>query len=66
MTFAAKCMDLEMIILNGVSQIKINIIWHHSYVESKKNDTNEPIHKTENKPAKQIHGDQSGSGGGIN
>ena len=34
--FAATRMDLEMIILRGVSQIdKDNIIWYHLYVESK-------------------------------
>ena len=30
-----------------VSQRKINIIWYHLYVESKKNDTNELIYKTD-------------------
>ena len=34
--FAAKWMDLEFIILNVLSQRKANIIWNHSYVESKK------------------------------
>ena len=29
------------------SKIKTNIIWHHLYVESKKNDTDELIYKTE-------------------
>ena len=29
------------------SQRKTNIIWHHLYVEFKKNDTNELIYKTE-------------------
>ena len=29
-------MDIEIIILNEVSQIKTNIIWYNSYVESKK------------------------------
>ena len=37
MPFAATQMDLEMIILSEVSQTKTNIIWHHLYVESKKN-----------------------------
>ena len=41
------CMDLEIIILSEVRQRKINIIWYHSYVESKNNDTNELIDKTE-------------------
>ena len=40
-------MDLEIIILSEVSQTKTNIIWYHLYVESKKNDTNEFIYKTE-------------------
>ena len=40
-------MDLGIIILSEVSQIKTNIIWYHLYVESKKNDTNELIYKTE-------------------
>ena len=31
-------MDLENIILIEVCQRKINIIWYHLYVESKKND----------------------------
>ena len=35
MPFAATEMDLEIIILNEVSQTKINIIWYHLYVESK-------------------------------
>ena len=30
-----------------VSQKKTNVIWYHFYVESKKNDTNEIICKTE-------------------
>ena len=29
------------------SKRKTNITWHHLYVESKKNDTNELIYKTE-------------------
>ena len=29
------------------SQTKTNIIWHHSEAESKENDTNELIYKTE-------------------
>ena len=47
MPFAATWMDLEIIILSEVSQRKTNIIWHHLYVESQKNDTNELIYKTE-------------------
>ena len=47
MPFAAPWMDLEIIILSEVSQTKkdkyhILLIW-----ESKKNDTNELIYKTE-------------------
>ena len=47
MPFAATWMDLEIIILNEVSQTqrKTNIIWYHLYVESKKNDANELINK---------------------
>ena len=47
MLFAAIWMDLEIIILNEVSQTKTNIIWYHLYVESKKNDIYELIYKTE-------------------
>ena len=36
MSFAAKWMDLGIIILSEVSPTKTNIIWHHLYVESKK------------------------------
>ena len=36
MPFAAIWMDLEIIILNEVSQRKTNSIWYHLYVESKK------------------------------
>jgi len=39
MPSAAPWMDLEIIILSEV--IQTNTIWHHLYVESKKNDTNE-------------------------
>ena len=35
MPFATTWMDLEIIILNEVSQKKTNIIWYHLYVESK-------------------------------
>ena len=36
MPFAARCMQLEIIILSEVGQKrKINIIWYHLYVESK-------------------------------
>ena len=47
MSFAAIWMDLEIITLSEVSQRKTNIIGYHLYVESKKNDTNERIYKTE-------------------
>ena len=46
MPFAVTWMDLEIIILNEESQRKKNIIYH-LHVESKKNDTNELIYKTE-------------------
>ena len=36
MPFAVTWMDLEIIILNEVSQTKTNMIGHHLYVESKK------------------------------
>ena len=36
MSFAATWMELEIIILNEVSQRKTYIIWYHLYVESKK------------------------------
>ena len=46
---AATWMDLEIIILNEVSQT--NTIWHHLYVESKKkkNDTNELYSQNRNR-----------------
>ena len=46
MPFAATWMDLEIIILSEVSQRKINT-QYHLYEESKKNDTNEHIYRTE-------------------
>ena len=46
MPFSATWMDLEIIILSEISQRKTNIIYH-LYVESKKNDTNELIYRTE-------------------
>ena len=46
MPFASTWMDLEIIVLSEVSQTKANIIWYRLYVESKKNDTNELIYKT--------------------
>ena len=47
MPFIATWMDLEIIILNGVSQRKTNAICNHLYVESKKIATNGLIYKTE-------------------
>ena len=46
MPFAATWMDLEIIILSEVRLRKTNI-WYHLYVESKKNDTNKLIYRTE-------------------
>ena len=46
MPFAATGMDPEIIILSEISQRRTNI-WYRLYVESKKNDTNELIYKTE-------------------
>ena len=40
-------MDIKIIIPSEVSQTKANIILHHLYVESNKNDTIELIYKTE-------------------
>ena len=41
-------MDLDIIILSEVRKWKINIIWYHLYVESKKKkDTNELICRIE-------------------
>jgi len=36
MLFAATWIDIEIIILNEVSQRKKNVTWNHLYVESKK------------------------------
>ena len=47
MPFIATWMDLEIIILSGVSQRKTNVICNHLYVESKKIATNGLIYKTE-------------------
>ena len=46
-SFAALWMDLESITLNEVSQLKTNIMCCCLHVESKKNDPNELIYKTE-------------------
>ena len=35
MPFAARWMDLKVIILSEVRKTKINIIWYHLYVKSK-------------------------------
>ena len=63
-------MDLEIIILSEVSQRKTNTIYH-LYVESKKNDTNELIYKTEtnsqiSKTNLWLPKGKRGVGGGIN
>lgn len=51
-------MDLEIIIVSEISQTKTNIIRYHWYVESKKNDSNEPTaHR------KQTYGNQRGKRG---
>ena len=50
MPFVATQMDLEIIILNEVSQRKINIIWYNLYGKSKNSDTDEFTYKQ-----KQIH-----------
>ena len=42
--FAATWVDLQIVILSEVSQTNIQYCW---YVESKKNDTNELIYKTD-------------------
>ena len=47
MPLAATSIDLEIIVLSEVRQRKTNIMWYHLYVQSKKNDTNELIYKTE-------------------
>ena len=47
MALAATWRDLEIIILSEVRERKTNIVFYHLYVESKKNDINESIHKTE-------------------
>ena len=47
MPFEATWMGLEIIILSELSQTKTDIILYHLHVESKKNDTNELIYKTE-------------------
>ena len=58
-------MNLEIIIL---SQRKTIIIWYHFYVESKKNNTNELIYKTEIESyvESKLMVTKMESGGGIN
>ena len=46
MLFAATWLDLQIFIVSEASQRKTNIVWHHLYVESKK-DKNDLIYKTE-------------------
>ena len=40
-------MDLEVIVLNEISQRRVDIIWYHLYVKSKINDTDQIIYKRE-------------------
>ena len=47
MPFAATWMDLEIIILNEVSQRKTNIGYHYMGNLKKKNDTNEFTYQTD-------------------
>ena len=48
MSLAAMRMDLEIIILSKVRQSKTNVCYHLCVeAKKKKNDTNEPIYKTE-------------------
>ena len=65
MPLAATWMDLEIVILNEVSQTKTNIIWYHLYVEPKK------WHKwtylqNRSRLTERTCGCQGGNGGGIN
>ena len=46
MPFAATWMDLDVIILSQVSQTETNR-WYHLHMDSKKDDTNELVYKTE-------------------
>ena len=64
--FATTWMGLEMIILNEVSQRKANVIQYHSHVESKKNDTNELINKTETDIETKLMVTRRETWGGIN
>ena len=61
-------MQLEMVILSEVDQIKTNTIWYHLHVEFKKNDMNEFIYKikTKSKTSKSNLWLPEGKWGGIN
>ena len=48
MPFSAIWIHQEIVILNEVSQSRINIIYHLFVEFEKKNDTNELIYETEN------------------
>ena len=52
MPFAATWVELDIIIPSEVSQTKTNIIWYHLYMESfqKKDNTHQPMYKTEIDP----------------
>ena len=55
MPFAATWVDLEMIILSGISYRKANTIWYHLYVESKY-DTDKLFMKQAHRHGKQTYG----------
>ena len=50
MPCAATRMDLKIITLSEVNQRKIKFTWYHLHVESKENDINEPLYRTEIDP----------------
>ena len=59
-------MDLEIIILNEVSQTKTNIIWYHLYAESKKEiQMNLPIRNRNGLTKNQLMVTKRGRGWGI-
>ena len=62
MPFAATWMDLEIIILSEVSQIKTNVVSCHLYVKSKKMIQMNLFTKLSqtHRPRKQTYGYQSG------
>ena len=66
MPFAATWMELGIIIISEVRQIKTNIIWYHLYVESKETIQMNLFTKHTHRNRKQTCGYQRGSGGGIN